>query len=77
MTTDQLHLTFPAGTEPEPIVEELRGSFPLHVDIRRANVEEARAWYIVDLAGEPADIERAVGWLLERDVVVDRIPIEG
>jgi hypothetical protein len=77
VTTEQLHLTFPDGSERERTVAMLRTSFPLHLNIRRANVEEQAAWFIVDLTGEDEEIERAVAWLLDRDVTVDRITIEG
>lgn len=77
MTTEQLHLTFPDGSERERTVAMLRTSFPVHLNIRRANVDESIAWFIVDLTGEPEEIERAVAWLLDRDVTVDRIPIDG
>ena len=77
MTTVQLHLTFDDALELERTVAALRTSFPVHLDIRRANVEEPTAWFIVDLTGTADDIERAVGWLLDRGVIVDRIPIDG
>ena len=77
MTTAQLHLTFPDGLERERTVAMLRTSFPLHLYIRRANVEEQAAWFIVDLTGDDEEIERAVAWLLDQDVAVDRIPIDG
>jgi hypothetical protein len=77
VTTEQLHLTFPDGSQRERTVAMLRTSFPVHLNIRRANVEESTAWFIVDLTGESEEIERAVAWLLDRDVTVDRIPIDG
>ncbi len=55
----------------------LRTSFPLHLNIRRANVEEQVSWFIVEVTGADDEIERAVAWLLDRDVAVDRIPIDG
>ena len=76
MTTMQLHLTFPDGLDRERTVAMLRTSLPLHLNIRRANVEEQAAWFIVDLAGEDDEIERAVAWLIDQEVTVDRIPIE-
>jgi hypothetical protein len=77
VTTAQLHLTFHDALELERTVAALRTSFPVHLDIRRANVEEHTSWFIVDLAGTADDIERAVAWLLDRGVIVDRIPIDG
>jgi hypothetical protein len=54
----------------------LRTSFPLHLNVRRANVEEGTSWIIVDVTADDDEIERAVAWLLDQDVAVDRIPID-
>jgi antibiotic biosynthesis monooxygenase (ABM) superfamily enzyme len=77
VTTAQLHLTFPGHLERERTVATLRTSFPLQVNIRRANVEEQSAWFIVDVTGDEDVITRAVEWLLDEGVLVDRIPIDG
>ena len=77
MTTSQLHLTFPQGVERERTVALLRTSFPLQLNIRRANVDPELSWIIVELTGEDDEIERAVTWLLDLGVHVDRIPIDG
>ena len=77
MTTAQFHLTFPDPLELERTVAMLRTSFPMHLNIRRANVEEQTSWFIVDLTGEDDEIERAVAWLREQGVAVDRIPVDG
>jgi hypothetical protein len=55
----------------------LRTTFPLHLTIRRANVEEQASWFIVEVSGADDEIERAVAWLLDLDVAVDRVPIDG
>ena len=55
----------------------LRTSFPLHLNVRRANVEEGTSWIIVEVTAADDELERAVAWLLDRDVAVDRIPIDG
>ena len=54
----------------------LRTSFPLDLNVRRANVEEGTSWIIVDVTAADDEIERAVAWLLDRDIAVDRIPID-
>jgi hypothetical protein len=77
VTTTQLHLTFDDALALERTVATLRTSFPLHVEIRRANVDEQASWFIVDLTGDADDIERSVAWLLDRGVSVDRIAIDG
>jgi hypothetical protein len=60
VTTSQLHLTFPEGIERERTVSTLRTSFPVHLNIRRANVEPDASWFIVELTGDDDEIERAV-----------------
>ncbi len=77
MTHAQLHLTFPPDLEREGTVSHLRTSFSLHLDIRRANVEEQTSWMIVYLQGDDDEVERAVAWLIDEGVTVDRIPIDG
>jgi hypothetical protein len=73
----QLHLSFPAGLQRERTVAALRTSFPLHLNVLRANVEEQTSWMIVELGGDDSEVERAVAWLIDEGVTVDRIPIEG
>jgi hypothetical protein len=77
VTLAQFHLTFPPDLERERTVSHLRTSFSLHLNVRRANVDEQTSWMIVELQGEEAEIERAVKWLLDEGVTVDRIAIEG
>ena len=42
-------------------------------NIRRANVDGVTAWVIVEVNGDDEEIDRAVAWLAERGVHVDRI----
>jgi hypothetical protein len=51
--------------------------FGVQTNIRRANVDELAAWFLIDFDGEPEDIDRAVAWLEQEGVKVDRIPIDG
>jgi hypothetical protein len=39
-------------------------------------VDEHTAWFIIDVEGDEAEIERAVAWLEEETVRVERIPSE-
>jgi hypothetical protein len=63
--------------ERERTVALLRTTFPLHLNIRRANVDPEVSWFIVELTGEDHEVERAVAWLLDQGVHVDRIPVDG
>jgi hypothetical protein len=77
VSTEQFHLTFPDGPERERTVAMLRTSFPVHLNVRRANVDQEASWFIVELTGEDEEIEGAVAWLLDQGVQVDRIPTDG
>jgi ABC-type methionine transport system ATPase subunit len=73
----RFHLTFPRHLIDEPLMYDLGRRFEVVTNIRRANVEESVAWVIVELTGDEAEIARAIGWLAERGVEVDRIPEAG
>ena len=73
MTRARLHLTFPEHVIQEPIVYRLGKDFGLVTNIRRANVEERFGWVILEVEGPEDDVARAVSWLEEQGVQVDRI----
>jgi hypothetical protein len=70
----RFHLTFPQHLIDEPLIYRLGREFDVVTNIRRANVEETVAWVIVELGGSEDEIGRAVQWLADRGVEVDRIP---
>ena len=73
MTRARLHLTFPERVIQEPIVYRLGKDFGLVTNIRRANVEDRFGWVILEVDGPEEDSARAVSWLENRGVQVDRI----
>jgi L-aspartate semialdehyde sulfurtransferase ferredoxin len=73
VTRARLHLTFPEHVIQEPIVYRLGQEFGLVTNIRRANVEERFGWVILEVDGTGDDVARAVAWLTEQGVQVDRI----
>ena len=73
MTRARLHLTFAEHTIGEPIVYRLGKDFELVTNIRRANVEDRFGWVILEVDGAEDEITRAVKWLDEQGVQVDRI----
>ena len=73
MTRARLHLTFPEHAVQEPIVYRLGQDFDLVTNIRRANVEERFGWVILEVDGPEDEVARAVSWLEEQGVQVDRI----
>jgi len=73
VTTARLHLTFPEHLLQEPVVYRLGHEFGLVTNIRRANVEDRFGWVILEVDGSEDDLARAVGWLSDQGVQVDRI----
>jgi hypothetical protein len=69
----RFHLTLPQHLAQEPVIYRLGREFGVVTNITRASVEERFAWVILELEGEEDAIERAVAWLADQDVDVDRI----
>lgn len=69
----RLHLSFPEPLVGRPVIYEAANRFGVVPNIRRANVEAHSGWVILELAGEPADIDKAVAWFGEVGVVVNRM----
>jgi hypothetical protein len=74
VATARLHVTFPEHLTSEPVVHHIGADFDLVVNIRRANLEEDRGgWIILEVHGEAERIGRAIAWLAEQGLQVDRI----
>ena len=69
----KLHLTFPESLINEPVIHRVGKDFDLVTNIRRANMEEGHAWVILEIEGTEESIAKAVRWLAEQGVQVDRI----
>jgi L-aspartate semialdehyde sulfurtransferase ferredoxin len=69
----KLHLTFPERLINEPVIHRLGKHFDLVTNIRRANIEEGHAWVILEMEGTEDSIAKAVRWLADQGVQVDRI----
>lgn len=73
MAKQRLHLTFPEHLVQEPVIYTLGKQFDIVTNIRRANVEETVGWVILEVEGNEDALARAVAYLDERGVQVDRI----
>ena len=69
----KFHLTFPELLINEPVIHRVGKDFELVTNIRRANIEEGHAWVILEMEGTEESITKAVTWLAEQGVQVDRI----
>ncbi len=75
MPKRRLHLTFPETVVQEPIIYELGKRFDIVTNIRRANVEDAFGWVILELEGSDEGLAAGFTYLEERGVKID--PIDG
>jgi ABC-type methionine transport system ATPase subunit len=69
----RVKLTFPEHLIRQPIIARLVREFDVLPNIRRANVEERMGWIICELGGSDEAVERAVDWLRDLGVQVDRL----
>jgi ABC-type methionine transport system ATPase subunit len=69
----RVKLIFPEHLIQQPLLGRLVREFDVLPNIRRANVEETMGWIICELAGEDASVEKAVQWLVDAGVQVDRL----
>jgi ABC-type methionine transport system ATPase subunit len=73
VTNLRVKLTFPEHLIKQPLMGRLVREFDVLPNIRRANIEDEVGWIVCELAGEPASVEKALAWLSEAGVQVDRL----
>ncbi len=73
MTNVRVKITFPEHLIKQPIIARLVREFDVMPNIRRANVEEHVGWIVCELGGDEAAVERAIEWLHDLGVGVDRL----
>lgn len=73
MTSVRVKLTFPEHLITQPVIGRLARDFDVLPNIRRANVEDTVGWMICELEGDDAALQRAMAWLEELGVQVDRL----
>ena len=73
----QLYCTFPKEQIGEPILYTLGQRFKVIPNIRGATINDQMGIVFLELEGEEAEIEKAVGYLRERKVRVDTVQSRG
>ena len=73
VTNLRVKLTFPEQLIKQPLMGRLVREFDVLPNIRRANITDDVGWIVCELAGEPASVEKALAWLSEAGVAVDRL----
>lgn len=69
----RVRLTFPEPLIREPVIARMARELGVLANIRRASVQETVGWIVCELDGDPALVERAVAWLEDQGVEVDRL----
>jgi hypothetical protein len=59
----RLFVSFPEELVDKPMIYELVRRFDVIPNLRRANVESHSGWMILELSGEPAARNAAIGYL--------------
>ncbi len=73
MTNVRVRLTFPEHLIKQPIIARMVREFDVMPNIRRASVEETVGWIVCELGGDDQAVERAIEWLHDLGVQVDRL----
>jgi L-aspartate semialdehyde sulfurtransferase ferredoxin len=70
-----VHCTLPPDLVHRPILHDLVRSTTAVVNVRRANVdvESGVAWFLLELSGDQADLDRAEAWLARQGIAVEPI----
>jgi len=67
----RVKLTFPEDLVRLPFMARLVRDHGIEPNIRRANVDDHEGWIMCEVAGAPAEIDRALAWLRDEGVRVD------
>lgn len=73
MTNVKVKLTFPEHLIKQPIIARMVREFDVLPNIRRASVEEHVGWIVCEFGGDDDSVERAIDWLTDLGVQVDRL----
>ena len=75
MARRRLKLIFGPALVTEPVIYQLGKQFAIVTNIRRADVTRDQGWVLLEITGEPDELERGVAYLESRGVKVE--PAEG
>lgn len=75
MASKRIRFTFPEDLIKEPLIYNLAKEFAVVTNIRMADVDEHTGWVVLELEGEPDEIDRSLDWARSKGVRVD--PVTG
>jgi ABC-type methionine transport system ATPase subunit len=71
---ERIYLTFPKDLIKEPILSLLAKQFDIVFNIRGSTVTAEMGLVALEIDGKSTEVEKAIGWLKEKGVMVE--PIE-
>jgi len=71
--TFRFKMTFPQKIVGEPIMTKLSHDFSVNYNMMRGRISEKGAWLEVELAGVEKNVEKALKYLTERGVTVQKL----
>ena len=71
----RLKLIFGPSLVKEPVIYQLGRNFDVVTNIRRADVTRDHGWVLLEVSGEPDELDRGVKFLESKGVTVE--PAEG
>ena len=71
MASKHVRFTFSPDLVKQPVVYQLGHEFKVVTSIRMAAVDNSVGWVVLELEGEPDEIERSIVWAQAQGVRVD------
>jgi ABC-type methionine transport system ATPase subunit len=75
MARRRLKLIFGPSLVKEPVIYQLGRKFEIVTNIRRADVTKDQGWVLLEVSGEPEELDRGIEFLESKGVKVE--PAEG
>jgi len=75
MAVRRVRFTFPEALIKEPLIYNLGREFSVITNVRMADVDEKTGWVVLELDGDPVEIDRSLAWAQSKGVRID--PISG
>lgn len=72
----RVYLTYPKEQVKEPLLYQVGRKFDVVTNIRQATVSDKIGLVALELEGEPEEIEKAIGYLIEKGVKVEPIELD-
>jgi L-aspartate semialdehyde sulfurtransferase ferredoxin len=73
MAVKRVRFTFPENLIREPVIYLLGHEFRVITNVRMADVDEKTGWVVLEIEGDPDEIERSLTWAQGRGVRVDPV----